>query len=88
MYWGLGLKALEFLLASHRALARRYGMNLYLSRLHEHGLKGENALEKFRASNFVESSKKALQIGQSLGEEVVVIGTSTGATSAIFLAAS
>jgi len=71
----------------HRALAKRYGMNLYLPRLSEHGLKGERPLEDLTASDFVESAKEALQVGQEIGDDVIVIGTSTGATLAIYLAA-
>ena len=71
----------------HRALAKKYGMNLYLTRLHEHGLIGDQPLDKFEADKFVESTKQAINIGHALGEKVIVIGTSTGATPAIYLAA-
>ncbi len=71
----------------HRALARRYGLNLYLSRLADHGLNSQNPLMNFRADEFVESGKEAIQIAQAIGEHVIVIGTSTGATIAAYLAA-
>ena len=71
----------------HVALAKRYGMNLYLARLAEHGLEGLTPLEDLTADELIESAKDAIRIGQQIGENVIVIGTSTGATVAIYLAA-
>lgn len=71
----------------HKAIAKRYGMNLYLTRLSGHGIMGEAPLENFKADAYVESAKDALRIGQALGDDVIVMATSTGATAAIYLAA-
>ena len=71
----------------HRALAKRYGLNLYLARLHDHGLVSDEPLKDFEADEYVKSAQDALQIAQFLGEDIIVMGTSTGASVAIYLAA-
>jgi esterase/lipase len=71
----------------HQALAKRFGLNLYLSRLSEHGLNSAEPLEELEADRLVESAKEAIHIGQQIGDNVIVMGTSTGATLAIYLAA-
>lgn len=72
---------------THERLAKKFGMNLYLSRLYDHGLNDNKPLSRLVADKYVESAKKAIQIGAKLGDEVIVIGTSTGATLAAYLAA-
>ncbi len=72
----------------HEALSKRYGMNLYLARLAAHGLQDNEPLAHFRADEYVESAKQAIQIGHELGDDIIVIGTSTGATLAAYLAAA
>lgn len=71
----------------HERLAKKYGMNLFLSRLQDHGLKDAEPLGRLTASAYLESGKKAIQIAQELGDDVIVMGTSTGATLAAYLAA-
>jgi hypothetical protein len=42
-------------------LAKRFGCNLYLARLHEHGVElGDNNLFNFNADKYVESAERAL----------------------------
>jgi len=72
----------------HRNIAREFGCNLYLSRLAEHGIDTADQLVNLTADNLWESSKQALAIGRSLGEKVILIGTSTGGTLALKLAAT
>ncbi len=70
-------------------LAKRFGCNLFLARLAEHGIetgaKNENLL-KFNADEYYDSAEKALHIAQQLGDSVVIIGQSGGAAMALFLA--
>jgi pimeloyl-ACP methyl ester carboxylesterase len=72
----------------HRSLARKYGMNLYLSRLAEHGIDTVDAMVNLTADEYWESAKQALAIGKRLGEKVILMGTSTGGTLALQLAAA
>jgi pimeloyl-ACP methyl ester carboxylesterase len=70
----------------HEDFAKRYGSNLYLARLYGHGLKEEEALLDWTPEKFIESAKRAIAIGEQLGEKVIVMGTSTGCTAALYLA--
>jgi pimeloyl-ACP methyl ester carboxylesterase len=72
----------------HTAFARRYGCNLYLSRLHGHGLVTENALGDLTPENYFDSAKYAISVGERLGDRVIVMGTSTGGSLALIIAAS
>lgn len=71
----------------HRNLAERFGCNLYLARLHEHGVDTSDALLHFTAAGFYHSAVEALAIGQQIGEKVILLSTSTGGTAALKLAA-
>ena len=71
----------------HRNLAKYFGANLYLARLSEHGIdKGDSTMIDLDAEIYYETAEKALAITKQLGEEVVVIGTSTGGALTLFLA--
>ena len=70
------------------AIARKYGCNLYLSRLAEHGIDTVDAMVNLTADNYWESAKQALAIGSKIGDKVILMGTSTGGTLALQLAAA
>ncbi len=70
----------------HRELAKRYGCNLFLPRLAEHGLQEEEALLNMTAEGLVESAKRSIAIGKRLGEKVILLTTSTGGTLGLYLA--
>jgi pimeloyl-ACP methyl ester carboxylesterase len=72
----------------HRNIAQQFGCNLYLSRLAEHGIDTTEQLVNLTADNYWESAKEALAIGKQLGNKVILMGTSTGATQALQLAAA
>jgi pimeloyl-ACP methyl ester carboxylesterase len=72
----------------HRNIARDFGCNLYLSRLAEHGLDTVDQLVGMTADNLWNSAEEALAIGQQLGRKVILMGTSTGGTMALMLAAA
>ena len=62
-------------------VATRLGANLYETRLTGHGRERE-PLTGVRAEDWLQDAVEALTIAASLGERVIVIGTSTGATLA------
>lgn len=70
----------------HKDFAKRYGCNLYLSRLAEHGRIDTNAFQNLTPDNFFESAQKALEIGRKLGDKVILMSCSTGSTLSIMLA--
>jgi esterase/lipase len=72
----------------HKNIAKKYGCNLYLPRLSKHGLVDEDAFIALTPKDFVESAKEAIAIGKLIGEKVILMGTSTGGTLAIYLAAN
>ena len=71
----------------HINFARRYGCNLYLSRLHDHGLHTKDALLDMTPQKLVNSAAEAVAIGRQLGEKVILMSTSTGGTLSLYLAA-
>jgi esterase/lipase len=71
----------------HINFAKHINANLYLSRLSDHGLLAENSLSRMTATSLWESAKEAYAIGKKLGDSVILVGTSTGGTLAVMLAA-
>ncbi len=72
----------------HKTIAQKFCCNLYLARLDNHGLKRKNLFEGFTVDKFLYSAIDACRIGQMLGENVLVMGTSAGASLALFAAGS
>ena len=73
---------------THTSIAKMFGCNLYLSRLAEHGIDTVDAMANLTADKYWESAKEALAIGRQLGKKVILMGTSTGASNALQLAAT
>ncbi len=73
---------------THTHIARQFGANLYLARLAEHGIDTSDALANLTSDGYWESAKEALMIGSRIGKKVILMGTSTGATQALQLAAT
>lgn len=71
----------------HRNVAKQLSMNLYAPRLAEHGLITDDALLNMTPDRLWESAKQALVIARALGTKVILMGTSTGGTLALMLAA-
>ncbi|TCC94443.1 alpha/beta fold hydrolase [Pedobacter frigiditerrae] len=69
-------------------LAKALHANLYLARLEDHGLDTVAPMQHFTADRLWESAKKAYAIGKKLGKKVILLGTSTGGTLALQLAAA
>jgi len=66
-------------------LAARLGANLFYTRLSGHGRTGD-AMTEPSVNDWFNDALEALEIGKRLGDEVIVIGTSTGGTLATWLA--
>jgi esterase/lipase len=73
---------------THVEIAKKFGCNLYLARLSLHGIDTTDALVNMTADNLWETAKQAYAIGKQLGEKVILMGTSTGGTLALQLAAT
>lgn len=71
----------------HTMLAKKYGCNLYLSRLKEQGIASDSAFKSMTVENLLESAKQAVAVGKALGEKVIIMGTSTGAALGLYIAA-
>ena len=72
----------------HRNIAKKFGANLYLSRLAEHGIDTSEQLMNLTADEFWASAEEALAIGMQIGKKVILMSTSTGGTLALKLAAT
>jgi esterase/lipase len=72
----------------HTSIAKEFGCNLYLARLAEHGIDTTEPMINLTPEKYWESAKEALAIGKQLGNKVILMGTSTGGTNALQLAAT
>ncbi len=68
-------------------VAEALGANLFLARFTGHGQDGA-ALGEATAEEWFRDAAEAVAVGRNLGEQVIVMGTSTGATLALWAAAS
>ena len=66
---------------------KEFRVNAYLPRLAAHGLQGTEAMLGMTPANLYNSAKEALVIAHKLGKKVIIMGTSTGCTLALMLAA-
>ncbi len=73
---------------AHTYLAKALHANLYLARLADHGLDTVAPMQYFTADRLWNSAKQAYAIGKKLGKKVILLGTSTGGTLALQLAAT
>lgn len=72
----------------HRSIAKKFGCNLYLSRLAEHGIDTSEKMVNLTADRLWESAKEAYSIASTIGKKVIIMGTSTGASLGLMLAAN
>lgn len=70
----------------NREVARYFNANLYLVRLPEHGIKRPDAMRYMTAQKLVDEVREAYMIGKSLGDSVIVMGTSMGGALSLILA--
>jgi esterase/lipase len=66
-------------------VADALGANLFETRLAGHG-QLQHALEGVRAEDWLDDAAEALSIGALIGDRVILVGTSTGATLALAMA--
>lgn len=71
----------------HAGFAKKFGCNLFLARLSDHGIDTTEPLLNFTADRLWSSAKEAYAIGKQLGKKIILIATSTGGTLALKLAA-
>lgn len=71
----------------HLNFASKFGSNLYLARLSEHGLISEKPMAEMTADKLWESAVQAYAIAKQLGNKVIVMSTSTGGTLSLMLCA-
>ncbi|MEL6989122.1 MAG: alpha/beta hydrolase, partial [Bacteroidota bacterium] len=71
----------------HEDFAKRYGANLYLARLDNHGLKDDKyEMGTVKADSLIQDAYNAIQIGKTIGNKVIVLTCSTGGTLGLYLA--
>ncbi len=71
----------------HQDFAKKFGCNLFLSRLADHGIDTAEAMANITAEKLWNSAKEAFAISRQLGEKIIIMATSTGGTLALKLAA-
>jgi esterase/lipase len=71
----------------HYDFARKFGCNLFLARLEDHGLDTTEPLLTVTADRLWNSAKEAYSIGKQLGKKIILMSTSTGGTLDLKLAA-
>ena len=70
----------------NREFAKRYGMNLYLARMSDHGIDTTEVLMNMTSDRLWKTAKQALAVGEQLGDKVILMSTSTGGTLSLLLA--
>src|SRR4030088_3374991 len=70
----------------HINFARKFGCNLFLSRLAEHGIDTTDPMVTLTADKLWNSAKEAYAVGKQLGKKIILMSTSTGGTLALKLA--
>lgn len=65
-------------------LGEKLGANVFYTRLRGHG-RSDDAMSEATVNDWLNDGIEALEIGRRLGEEIVLIGTSTGGTLATWL---
>jgi len=71
----------------HKDFAKKFGCNLYLARLADHGVDTTDPLANYSAERVWNSALEAYAIGKQLGNKVILMSTSTGGTLALKLCA-
>ncbi len=66
---------------------KHYGINTYIPRLYGHGLDSPANLLDMTPDKLINSAKDALIVARQLGENVIIMSTSTGGTLSLILAA-
>ena len=70
----------------HTSVAERYGANLYLARLYDHGRSDSMSFSNITPQDLIDSANEAIDIGTLLGDTLIVVSCSTGGTLSAYLA--
>lgn len=70
----------------HVDFAKKFGCNLFLNRLEDHGVDTTEPMLTVTADRLWNSAKEAYAIGKQLGKKIILMATSTGGTLALKLA--
>lgn len=70
----------------HKTIAKSLGCNLFLSRMEEHGIKSNYPLLNLTEEKMLRSARFAFEIGRRIGKKIILMGTSTGGSLALYLA--
>jgi esterase/lipase len=71
----------------HKLIAKAFNANLYVPRLHGHGLEEEEPMLEYNNEQYWKSGLEALEIAKRLGKKVIVLGTSHGGALSLSLGA-
>lgn len=72
----------------HKNFVKKFGCNLFLARLAEHGIDTTEAMVNLTADKLWNSAKEAYATGKQTGKKIILMSTSTGGTLALKLAAT
>jgi pimeloyl-ACP methyl ester carboxylesterase len=72
----------------HLRFAKEFGCNLLLTRLADHGIDTTENLMLFTPDRIWSSAKEGLAIAEKLGKKVIIMGSSTGGSLGLMLAAA
>ncbi|AFI31433.1 alpha/beta hydrolase [Borrelia crocidurae] len=65
-------------------IARALKANIFFTRLKGHGIDNKNAFKGVNTKDWLRDIDEAIQIGQSIGEKLILIGTSNGGACVIW----
>ncbi len=71
----------------HLDFANRFNCNMYLHRIDGHGLDNVESFVDAQPSDWIDSAREAIAIGNIIGKKVILMSCSTGSTLAVPLAA-
>ena len=71
----------------HREFAKRYGCNLLLTRLKDHGIEDREVFKNITPQDWIDSAREAIALAKLVGHKVLVMSCSTGGTLSAYLSA-
>lgn len=71
----------------HLKMAQRYGANMFLARLSDHGRSDSLSFQYLTPQALIDSAEEAFDIASRLGDTLIVMSCSTGSTLAAYIAA-
>ncbi|ASQ29390.1 carboxylesterase [Borrelia miyamotoi] len=65
-------------------IAKALNANIFFTRLKGHGIKSKDAFKNVKTQDWLRDIDEAIQIGQSIGKKLILIGTSNGGACTIW----